>query len=199
MGNIDTRSREILLKIVFYGVGRCGKTTTLKSIHDMTPTSRRSGMVSLATQTDRTLYFDYLPVSVSRVGKYEVRLQLYTVPGQVFYRATRKIVLRGADGVVFVADSQRSMRDGNLVSLDDLNENLAEQHLSFEDMPLVFQYNKRDLSDIFSVEEMEGYLNYLGAPSISTVALRGEGLREVLTEITKLTVRNFVAKNMPST
>ncbi len=196
MGSVDVRAKEILLKIVFYGVGRCGKTTTLKSIHAMSPPANRSDMVSLATQTDRTLYFDYLPVSVSRVGQYTVRLQLYTVPGQVFYRATRKLVLRGADGVVFVADSQRSMRDGNLVSLDDLNENLAQDGLALEDMPLVFQYNKRDLTDISSVDEMQSYLNYMSVPAFPTIAEQGEGVRDVLAEITKLTVKSFVARNV---
>src|SRR5947208_12830756 len=145
---------QMTAKIVYYGPGLCGKTTNLQAIHNRTAPQSRGEMVSLETETDRTLFFDPLPLEVGVIGGMKVRLQLYTVPGQVFYNATRKLVLKGVDGVVFVADSQKAMLQANAESFHNLEENLAEMGLSVETLPLVLQYNKRDLPDIFSVDEM---------------------------------------------
>src|SRR5437660_7047745 len=141
-------------KIVYYGPGLCGKTTNLQAIHQRTASSSRGEMVSLETETDRTLFFDLLPLEVGVIGGMKVRLQLYTVPGQVFYNATRKLVLKGVDGVVFVADSQRPMLDANAESFKNLRENLSEIGLDVDEIPLVIQLNKRDLPVISSVNEM---------------------------------------------
>jgi signal recognition particle receptor subunit beta len=195
VGSVNFHTKEIVLKVVYYGPGLCGKTTTLHALHRALPEDKRPNLVSLATETDRTLYFDYLPLLAARVRDYAIRLQLYTVPGQVFYRSTREIVLRGADGLVFVADSQREMRDGNLVSLDDLRENLEKQGRSIDSVPLVFQYNKRDLSDILEIDELQSQLNYLDVPFFPTIAAKGEGVGQALTEITKRTVKDFVTHN----
>src|SRR5437867_6053341 len=141
MGSLNLHTKELLLKIVYYGPALGGKTSSLHSIYRSLPDARRSQMISLATETDRTLFFDFLPVHAAKVRDYDVRLQLYTVPGQVYYRSTRELVLRGVDGIVFVADSQRAMLDSNLVSLEDLADNLLKQALSIDDMPLLFQFN----------------------------------------------------------
>src|SRR4051812_786972 len=146
-------AREIAVKIVFYGPGLSGKTTTLKKIYESVRPSNRGEMMSLATEGDRTLFFDFLPVKVERVGDCAVRLALYTVPGQVFYNATRKLVLQGADGVVFVADSQAGAMLQNQESLKNLEENLQDQGIRFDRFPLVFQWNKRDVPEPVSVEE----------------------------------------------
>lgn len=195
MGNINFHTKEILLKIVYYGPGLCGKTTSLKAIHVAVPEDKRSSLISLDTETDRTIHFDFLPIAMASMRGFDVRLQLYTVPGQVFYASTREIVLRGADGVVFVADSQRSRAEGNQISLDDLRGNLERQETSLDELPLVLQYNKRDLPDLLSIEELNQQLNPMGAPVFPTVASTGEGVHEALQTISKLAIKYYVAKN----
>src|SRR5207249_8534910 len=149
---------QMTAKIVYYGPGLCGKTTNLQAIHQKTAPQSRGEMVSLETETDRTLFFDLLPLDVGVIGGMKVRLQLYTVPGQVFYNATRKLVLKGVDGVVSVADSQVSMLDSNIESVGNLKVNLAELNLSMDQLPVVFQYNKRDIRNIHPVEKLNEVL-----------------------------------------
>jgi signal recognition particle receptor subunit beta len=188
MSIINPLSREISAKIVFYGPGLSGKTTSLKRIYESVNPDRRGEFVSLATETDRTIFFDFLPLRIEKVRGMTVRLQLYTVPGQVFYAATRKLVLNGADGVVFVADSQEVCRDANLESLEGLRDNLASLGVDIESFPLVFQYNKRDLEHIMPVEEMRSDLNSENRPEFSTSATVGEGVMPTLKEITRLVI-----------
>lgn len=183
---------QMAAKIVYYGPGLCGKTTNLSYIYAKTAPGSRGEMVSLETETDRTLFFDLLPLEVGKVGGFRTRLQLYTVPGQVFYNTTRKLVLKGVDGVVFVADSQRPMADANVESLQNLKENLAELGLDIATIPLVLQYNKRDLRNILSVEELEKALNPYGAlQAFEAVAVHGDGVFETLKAITKLTLKSL--------
>jgi signal recognition particle receptor subunit beta len=195
MGNINFHTKEILLKLVYYGPGLSGKTTTLQHVHQSLPEENRPVLVSLDTDTDRTIHFDFLAVALTRLRGFDIRLQLYTVPGQIFYANTRKIVLSGADGVVFVADSQRSRREGNQASYADLVANLLELRSPIETLPLVFQYNKRDLPDIATVDELNQDLNGLGAPVVLTVAETGLGIDEALKEVSKLAIKNYVSVN----
>jgi signal recognition particle receptor subunit beta len=194
MASINRLKRELLFKVVFYGPGLGGKTTTLQHVHASTKAENRGNMVSLATDTDRTLYFDYLPVRLLQLGDMTIKLQLYTVPGQVYYAATRKLVLSGADGIVFVADSQSARLDANVESLDDLNTNLAEQGRKLSSLPHAFQYNKRDLPDLVSVEELDRRLNLFGAPALASVATEGKGVFEVVERVTRLVVESYRAE-----
>ena len=191
MASVNPHTRELVFKLVFYGPGLGGKTTTLQYIHEATKAEHRGKMVSLATPTDRTLYFDFLPIRVPRVRGMAVRLQLFTVPGQVYYAATRKLVLSGADGVVFVADSQNGRTDTNQEALDDLYANLAEHNRTLEEVPHTFHWNKRDLSDLVAIEDLERRFNKLGAPSLGTVATKGEGVFEGLERITRLVLKRY--------
>jgi small GTP-binding protein len=179
---------QMAAKVVYYGPGLCGKTTNLHHIYQQTAADSRGEMVSLETETDRTLFFDLLPIDVGNVGGFKTRIQLYTVPGQVFYNTTRKLVLKGVDGVVFVADSQRPMLDANAESLRNLEENLAETGVDSDSMPVVLQYNKRDLKDVCSVEEMNRALNPKGWPFFEASALKGDGVFETLRGISRLTL-----------
>jgi mutual gliding-motility protein MglA len=163
MASINRLKRELVFKIVFYGPGLGGKTTSLRHIHKATNPENRGNLISLATDTDRTLYFDYLPIKLLKLGDMGVKLQLYTVPGQVYYAATRKLVLSGADGIVFVADTQTARYESNQESLDDLNLNLAEQGRKLSRVPHVFQWNKRDLPALVSVDELDRRLNVTAA------------------------------------
>jgi signal recognition particle receptor subunit beta len=165
MSLVNYATREITCKIVYYGPGRSGKTTNLQYIHSRVPWDRKGEMVSLATEADRTLFFDFLPLELGQISGFTTRFQLYTVPGQVYYNATRKLVLQGADGVVFVADSQRPQIDGNIESLRNLHENLLEHGIDIRDIPVVIQYNKRDLPNVFSIEQLEDELNFRNVPS----------------------------------
>ena len=183
MASVNPLSRELVFKIVYYGPGLGGKTTTLEHVHATAKPEHRGKLVSLATPVDRTLYFDFLPVRLPPVRGMNVRLQLFTVPGQVYFNATRKLVLTGADGVVFVSDSQLVRADANLESLENLRDNLAEQGRDLALMPIVFQHNKRDLPDLLPVEELDSMLNPFGAPSIATSAKLGEGVYETLEKI----------------
>ncbi len=191
MASVNPHTRELVFKLVFYGPGLGGKTTTLQYIHAATKAEHRGKMVSLATPTDRTLYFDFLPIRVPRVRGMAVRLQLFTVPGQVYYAATRKLVLSGADGIVFVADSQDGRTDTNQEALDDLYANLAEHNRTLEEVPHTFHWNKRDLSDLVAIEELERRFNKLDAPSLGTVATKGEGVFEGLERITRLVLKSY--------
>jgi mutual gliding-motility protein MglA len=191
MASVNPHTRELVFKLVFYGPGLGGKTTTLQYIHAATKAEHRGKMVSLATPTDRTLYFDFLPIRVPRVRGMAVRLQLFTVPGQVYYAATRKLVLSGADGVVFVADSQSGRMEVNQESLDDLHANLAEHNRALEDVPHTFHWNKRDLSDLVAIEELDRRFNVFGGPSLGTVATRGDGVFEGLERITRLVLKAY--------
>jgi mutual gliding-motility protein MglA len=188
---INPLAREVSAKIVYYGAGLSGKTTTLQAIHAAVRPERRGELVSLATETDRTIFFDFLPLQIERVNGLGVRFQLYTVPGQVFYGATRRLVLNGADGVVFVADSQPNCRDSNLESFESLRENMAELGIDVEDFPLAFQYNKRDLPNALPMDELSAALNRVGAPEFGTCATSGEGILPVLRAITKLVIRSL--------
>jgi signal recognition particle receptor subunit beta len=191
MASVNPHTRELVFKLVFYGPGLGGKTTTLQYIHAATKAEHRGKMVSLATPTDRTLYFDFLPIRVPRVRGMAVRLQLFTVPGQVYYAATRKLVLSGADGVVFVADSQSGRTDTNQEALDDLHDNLVEHNRTLEEVPHTFHWNKRDLGDLVPIADLERRFNKLGAPSLGTVATKGEGVFEGLERITRLVLKRY--------
>jgi signal recognition particle receptor subunit beta len=191
MASVNPHTRELVFKLVFYGPGLGGKTTTLQYIHAATKAEHRGKMVSLATPTDRTLYFDFLPIRVPRVRGMAVRLQLFTVPGQVYYAATRKLVLSGADGIVFVADSQNGRTDTNQEALDDLHANLAEHNRTLAEVPHTFHWNKRDLQDLVAIEDLEKRFNKLSAPSLGTVATKGEGVFEGLERITRLVLRSY--------
>jgi signal recognition particle receptor subunit beta len=193
---INFHTKEIAVKVVYYGPGLCGKTTSLQTIYGSLPPERRPQIVSLATEVDRTIFFDFLPVTAYRIRDFRVRLQLYTVPGQVFYNATRKLVLNGVDGIVFVADSQVAMRDSNLESLHNLDENLADLGLELDQVPTIIQFNKRDLTDIYSVEEMDQIYNPRRLPVFATVAVTGEGLFDALRAISQMVVNNLLRKGL---
>ena len=179
---------QMAAKIVYYGPGLCGKTTNLQWIYSRTQDDSRGEMVSLETETDRTLFFDLLPIDVGQIAGFATRIQLYTVPGQVFYNTTRKLVLKGVDGVVFVADSQRAMLDANVDSFRNLEENLDEMGLSVDSIPLVLQYNKRDLADVCSIAELEGALNRNGWPHHEAIAIEGKGVFETLKTVSRDTL-----------
>jgi signal recognition particle receptor subunit beta len=192
---------QMAAKVVYYGPGLCGKTTNLQYIYSHTARDSRGEMVSLETETDRTLFFDLLPIDVGSIAGFATRIQLYTVPGQVFYNTTRKLVLKGVDGVVFVADSQRPMLQANIDSFRNLGENLQEMGLALDSIPLVLQYNKRDLHDICSVEELNQALNTGNWPHFESSALTGMGVFESLKGISKLTLLSLkkrLAKDAPS-
>jgi signal recognition particle receptor subunit beta len=192
-------ARELVFKIVYYGPGLGGKTSTLRHIHSTTDPQYRGKMVSLATPVDRTLYFDFLPIRVPVRQRMGVRLQLFTVPGQVYYNATRKLVLTGADGVVFVADSQRARAEANLESIQNLQDNLAQHGRSLGEVPHVIQYNKRDLRDLVSMDELERALNLYGVPSFATIATRGDGVYESLEAVTRAVLEDFARRTPEQT
>ncbi len=179
-------TRQMTAKIVYYGPGLCGKTTNLNTIYGKTSQKARGEMVSLNTETDRTLFFDLLPMDVGMVGGFKTKLQLYTVPGQVFYNSTRKLVLKGVDGIVFVVDSQTPMLDACKESYQNLQENLRELGLKIDEIPLVYQWNKRDLKNVVAVDELERSFNPRGLPSYQAVASDGSGVFETLRGVTKL-------------
>lgn len=195
MSLVNYATREITCKIVYYGPGRSGKTTNLHYIHGQVPTDRKGQMVSLATQTDRTLFFDFLPIDLGTISGFTTRFQLYTVPGQVYYQTTRKLVLQGADGVVFVADSQARQLQENIESFQDLHENLAEQGVDARQMPMVIQYNKIDLPEELRtpVPELEDLVNFRGIPSFTADALHGPGVFETLRGISEQVLRKLSA------
>ncbi len=191
MALVNHTTREINAKIVYYGPGLCGKTTNIHLIYHRIAPNQRGKLISLATETDRTLFFDFLPVELGTIKNYKVRFHLYTVPGQVFYNATRKLVLKGADGVIFVADSQRAMLDANLESLANLRDNFAEQNVNIAEFPMVIQYNKRDLPDILSVDELNAALNPRSVPCYGAIATTGDGVLKTFTAISKLVLQDM--------
>jgi signal recognition particle receptor subunit beta len=191
MALVNHTTREINAKIVYYGPGLCGKTTNIHLIYHRIAPGQRGKLISLATETDRTLFFDFLPVELGTIKNYKVRFHLYTVPGQVFYNATRKLVLKGADGVIFVADSQRAMLDANLESMTNLRDNFAEQGINLSDFPMVIQLNKRDLPDILSPQELNAALNPRKVPFFEAVAMNGEGVLRTFTAISKLVLQDM--------
>ncbi len=193
MALVNFTAREITCKIVYYGPGRSGKTTHLQYIYGCVPEKRRGKMVSLATRTDRTLFFDFLPLELGSISGFTTRFQLYTVPGQVYYNATRKLVLQGADGVVFVADSQARQLDDNVTSLQNLQVNLLEQDIDVRAMPMVLQYNKQDLPAdlILTPNEMDASLNFRNDPSYPADALTGVGVFETLKSISERVLRKL--------
>lgn len=186
MSFINYSSKEINCKIVYYGPGLCGKTTNLQFIYNKTKPESKGKMISLATETERTLFFDFLPLSLGDIRGFRTRFHLYTVPGQVFYDASRKLILKGVDGIVFVADSQKEREEANLESLDNLQMNLEEQGMSLEQIPHIIQYNKRDLPNVMSINEMRKTLNPNNAPDFEAVAMKGTGVFESLKSIAKL-------------
>ncbi|MGQ9618984.1 MAG: GTP-binding protein [Candidatus Aminicenantia bacterium] len=192
---VNPAVKEVVVKIVYYGPGLGGKTTNLRYIYENIEPSTRGKMISLSTEGDRTLFFDFLPIKIGELGGYKVRIQLYTVPGQVFYEATRKIVLNGADGVVFVADSQKHVFESNLESLESLKNNLREKGIRFEEIPLVFQFNKRDLKDIHDIEFLNKELNEMKRSFFPAIAIRGNGVMETFKRISEMVIKN-VAKRI---
>jgi mutual gliding-motility protein MglA len=182
---INFAAREINCKIVYYGAGLGGKTTNLQFIFDKTSDKQKSKMISLATETDRTLFFDFLPLDLGTVRGFKTRFHLYTVPGQVFYDASRKLILRGVDGVVFVADSQEERMDANLEALDNLEENLKEHNIDFHKIPYVLQLNKRDLPNAMPVDSLKTELVKRGEPVFEAVAFQGPGVFETLKEVAR--------------
>jgi signal recognition particle receptor subunit beta len=186
MSFINYSSREINCKIVYYGPGLCGKTTNLQYIYAKTNPEAKGKMISLATETERTLFFDFLPLSLGEIRGFKTRFHLYTVPGQVFYDASRKLILKGVDGVVFVADSQIERTEANLESVENLRTNLAEQGYDLDRIPYVIQYNKRDLPNAATVDELRRLLNPRSAPEFQAVAPTGAGVFDTLKAVAKL-------------
>lgn len=184
-------TREMTAKIVYYGPGLCGKTTNLMVIFDKLDPKSKGKMLSLATKTDRTLFFDLLPVDIGKVGNFNLKIQLYTVPGQVFYNETRKLVLKGADAVVFVADSQPAMVEANKESFGNLLENMKENQIDPNDTPIVIQYNKRDIPGVLPVEKLEHLLGFEGYPSAEASAVKGEGVMETFKLVSKVTAKHL--------
>ena len=197
MVSINYSAREVCCKIVYYGPGLSGKTTNLQYVHSKVPSNTRGKLISLATEADRTLYFDFLPINIGTINDFTAKFQLYTVPGQVYYNATRKLVLRGVDGVVFVADSQPDKMDENIESLSNLEENLREYGYDIDSMPLVIQYNKRDLPGVLPTEELDRRLNPKGWASFGASATIGNGVFDTLKLIIKLVLDKAKAKSTP--
>jgi signal recognition particle receptor subunit beta len=194
---VNFTAREITCKLVYCGPGRSGKTTNLQYVHGRVPAHRRGDMVSLATHGDRTLFFDFLPLDLGTISGFSTRFQLYTVPGQVYYAATRRLVLQGADGVVFVADSQARRFDENLESLQDLQDALLDQGVDARTFPMVFQYNKQDLPSelILPAASLDDALNFRGMPSHPADALRGSGVFETLRAISTLVLDRLASRS----
>ena len=191
MSFINYSSREINCKIVYYGPGLCGKTTNLQFVYKKTKPEARGKMISLATETERTLFFDFLPLSLGDIRGFKTRFHLYTVPGQVFYDASRKLILKGVDGLVFVADSQYERSEANQESFDNMKANLIEQGYQLGQVPYILQYNKRDLPNAMPLDEMRALLNKDNVPEFEAVAATGEGVFETLKAIAKLVLNEL--------
>ena len=191
MSFINYLSREINCKIVYYGPGLCGKTANLQYIYNKTNPSARGKMISLATETERTLFFDFLPLALGEIRGFKTRFHLYTVPGQVFYDASRKLILKGVDGVVFVADSQMARTEANMESFENLRINLAEQGYSLDKIPYVVQYNKRDMPSILPIEELRELVNPAQVPDFEAIAPQGLGVFDTLKSVAKLVLQEL--------
>ena len=191
MSFINYASREINCKIVYYGPGLCGKTTNLQYVYQKTANESKGKMISLATESERTLFFDFLPLALGEVRGFKTRFHLYTVPGQVFYDASRKLILKGVDGVVYVADSQEERMDANIESLENLKDNLEEQGYDLLKMPFVMQYNKQDLPNLSPIEELQRFLNPTKVPEYKACAMSGVGVFETLKAIAKLVLMDL--------
>jgi signal recognition particle receptor subunit beta len=196
MALFNYATKEITIKIVYYGPGLSGKTTNLQYLHSKFDPSKRGKLLSLATEADRTLFFDFLPVEIGKISDFSIRFQLYTVPGQVRYNATRKLVLKGADAVIFVADSQREMKEQNIESLINMRENLISNNINPDEIPVFYQFNKRDLSNVLSIEELNRDLNPDGKfEYLDAVAINGTGVEESFQRITKIVIKNILHKH----
>jgi len=191
---INYAAREINCKIVYYGPGLCGKTTNLQWIYDKTNPQAKGKLISLATETDRTLFFDFLPLDLGQVRGFKTRFHLYTVPGQVFYDASRKLILKGVDGVIFVADSQEARMEANLESLENLDRNLKEQGYDLREIPYALQFNKRDLPSALPMDVMYERLNMKGEPTFEAVAMNGTGVFDTLKSVAKLVLTELKKK-----
>ena len=191
MTMINYASREINCNIVYYGPGLGGKTTNLEHVYGKVTPDTRGKLISLATETERTLFFDFLPVDLGTIRGFKTRFHLYTVPGQVYYNASRKLILKGVDGVVFVADSHPTRLDANSESMDNLYHNLAEHDFDLRELPFVIQFNKRDLPDALSVADMNAALNPTAVPSFEAVATRGVGVFDTLKAISKQVIKSL--------
>jgi signal recognition particle receptor subunit beta len=191
---INYAAREINCKIVYYGPGLCGKTTNIQFIYDKTGAGAKGKLISLATESERTLFFDFLPIELGTIRGFRTRFHLYTVPGQVFYDASRKLILKGADGVVFVADSQEARMDANIESIRNLKENLRDHGVPLEKVPYILQLNKRDLPSAVPVEELEKVLRVKNEPVFEAVASRGSGVFETLKAMVKAVLTDLNAR-----
>ena len=191
MSMINYASREINCKIVYYGTGLGGKTTNLEYIYSKVNPETKGKMISLATETERTLFFDFLPIDLGEVRGFKTRFHLYTVPGQVYYNASRRLILKGVDGIVFVADSQASRAEANIESMHNLHENLETYGYDLQSIPFAIQYNKRDLPDILPVDELRAQINPMGVPDFEATAIEGKGVFETLSSVSKLVVKSL--------
>jgi len=191
MSMINYASREINCKIVYYGPGLCGKTTNIERVYAKVLPETRGKLISLATEMERTLFFDFLPVELGTIRGFRTRFHLYTVPGQVYYNASRRLILKGVDGVVFVADSQVERLDATIASWQNLHENLAEYGYDPYQLPMVMQYNKRDLSNVLGVEELRAQLNPRGVPDFEAIAVHGVGVFDTLKAVSKLVIKSL--------
>ncbi|MFC1574596.1 ATP/GTP-binding protein [Gemmatimonadota bacterium] len=191
MSMINYASREINCKVVYYGSGLGGKTSNLEYVYSRVNPDTKGKMISLATETERTLFFDFLPIDLGEIRGFKTRFHLYTVPGQVYYNASRRLILKGVDGLIFVADSQRSRLEANIEAMHNLYENMESYGYDIETIPFVIQYNKRDLSDIMSVEELRAVINPMGVPDFEGVAIEGDGVFQTLSAVSKLVVQSL--------
>ena len=189
MSMINYASREINCKIVYYGTGLGGKTTNLEYIYSRVNPDTKGKMISLATETERTLFFDFLPIDLGEIRGFKTRFHLYTVPGQVYYNASRRLILKGVDGLVFVADSQATRAEANIESMHNLYENLSTYGYDLQTIPFAIQYNKRDMPDVLPVEDLRAQINPMGVPDFEAVAIEGKGVFETLSTVSKLVVK----------
>lgn len=196
MALFNYATKEITLKIVYYGPGLSGKTTNIQNLHSVLNSENKGKLLSLATESDRTLFFDFLPVELGKIKEFSIRFQLYTVPGQVRYNATRKVVLKGADAVVFVADSQRDMRDQNIESFENMRDNLISNNINPDEIPVVLQYNKRDLKNLLTVDELNADLNFNSIYNVvEAEAIHGKGVKDTFQLITRLVLKDIARKH----
>jgi len=189
MSMINYASREINCKIVYYGTGLGGKTTNLEYIYSRVNPETKGKMISLATETERTLFFDFLPIDLGEIRGFKTRFHLYTVPGQVYYNASRRLILKGVDGIIFVADSQATRAEANIEAMHNLYENLESYGYNPDEIPFSIQYNKRDITDILPVEELRAQINPMGVPDFEAVAIEGRGVFETLSSVSKMVVK----------